>query len=385
MDFYNKKILLIIHQGILGGAERQGLSMSKLLTKEYGCEVSLMLTYSAEMSLEFKEFSDECMVKEILHFGSPYFLLKREFTFRNLKRLVWSLKYLFKIKRGVKDIQPEIIIPYLNFPSKISYYLYKLLPSVKYTFWHQLGLDTWSNDIFEKVAARNIPLVIANAPNGLEIFNEKYLRSVKDCYVLPQFASLDYVELNKERLRKKYNISESTIVIGMIAHYRPEKLHELLFEAFMKLNNEFKGVILIFLGNDLGQKVRNLRKKVGDLELTKEIKILSGYPVPEILHLSDIGVLVSEIEGVPNVVMEYMKFGLPIVCTNHPGCKLLLHDSRYLINNNINELYSCLKELILSEELRIGEGEKNLERIKAFNKFNYINKLESILSGTYSE
>lgn len=380
MNFKNKTILLIIHQGILGGAERQGLSMSKVLTLEYSCNVYLLLTYSGEMSKEFLEFAEECRVKEIFHFGEPYFLLKQEFTIRNLKRLSWSLKYLFKIKKEISNVKPEIIIPFLNFPSKISYYLYKLLPSVKYTFWHQLGLDTWSDDIFEKIAARHIPLVIANAPNGLEIFNEMYPRSNKDCFVLPQFLSLDHKNGNPELLRKDLNIAEEEIVIIMVAHYRPEKLHGLLIEAFIQIKKEYNNITLIFLGNKVGAKREDLITHIVDLNIEGRIKLLSGYPVSELLSLADIGVLVSEIEGVPNAVMEYMAYGLPVVCTSHPGCKILLGNSEFLIENKVDKLVISLKKLLSSKEMREIEGKRNQERIKTFNKFDYIKKLEGILS-----
>ncbi len=43
MDLYNKKILLVIHQGYLGGAERQGLGISKILTTKYNCTVNVLV------------------------------------------------------------------------------------------------------------------------------------------------------------------------------------------------------------------------------------------------------------------------------------------------------------------------------------------------------
>ena len=84
MDLYNKKILLVIHQGNLGGAERQGLGISKILTTKYNCTVNVLLTYSPETTVEFEHFAKECQVQNILHFGGGYLLLKREFSYKNL-------------------------------------------------------------------------------------------------------------------------------------------------------------------------------------------------------------------------------------------------------------------------------------------------------------
>lgn len=133
MHFRNKTVLLIIHQGHLGGAERQGLGISKILTAKYNCEVNVLLTHSDVMSDEFRSYANECRINKILFFGKSYLLLKREFSYRNFKRLVWSLKYLNKLRRELKPYKPDVIIPFLNFPSKLSFYLFKIVPSVKYT------------------------------------------------------------------------------------------------------------------------------------------------------------------------------------------------------------------------------------------------------------
>jgi hypothetical protein len=47
MDLYNKKILLVIHQGNLGGAERQGLGISKILTTKYNCTVNVLVVHKS--------------------------------------------------------------------------------------------------------------------------------------------------------------------------------------------------------------------------------------------------------------------------------------------------------------------------------------------------
>lgn len=110
------------------------------------------------------------------------------------------------------------------------------------------------------------------------------------------------------------------------------------------------------------------------------VSLLSGVNVQHVLSKLDIGVLVSEIEGVPNAVMEYMVYGLPVVTTNHPGCVSLLSDSKYLINNNQEELYLALEELITSGISRSKEAARNREIIKSYNMEAYVEKLEKIIN-----
>ena len=385
MDFYNKKILLVIHTGCLGGAERQGLGISKILTGEYNCIVNVLLTFSEEMSSEFENYAMECGVQNILHFGSPYLIFKREFTYRNLKRLVWSIKYLLKLRKELLLYQPDVIIPFLNFPSKVSYYLYKLLPSAKFTFWHQLGLDSNSLDIFESIAVNNIPCVIGNATNCLDMFKNIYIVNPEKLFVLPQYISLEYIEADKDLLRMKYSIPKESLVIGMIAHYREEKYHDLVLDVFNKLAIKYDTIHLVFLGNIENQiyaqeKYSQLSKNILENKTSNRISLLSGFKVQDILGLLDIGVLMSRIEGMPNAVMEYMLYGLPVVTTNHPGCIELLKDSSFLIENNEGSLYDALEKLIISEELRVSEGTLNFNKIKSYDMDSYLVKMNLIIN-----
>jgi glycosyltransferase involved in cell wall biosynthesis len=387
MDLYNKKILLVVYEGNLGGAERQGLGISKILTTEYNCTVNVLLTYKKETSEDFKSFAKECHVQNILYFGDPYLLFRREFSYKNFKRLVWSIKYLLRLRKSIQPYEPDIIIPFLNFPSTVSYYLYKMLPSVKFTFWHQLGLDRISNDIFESIAVNNTPCVIGNASNCLEMINDVYKLKDERLHILPQYVSLEYQIFNKELIKKKYKISQESIVIGMVAHYREEKFHSLLLQTFEKVCEKYNDIHLVLLGNIENhsyseQKFKELSVMIQGKKINAKISLLSGVKVQEILSILDIGVLVSRVEGTPNVIMEYMLYGLPVISSNHPGCVELLKNSSFLIENNEEQLYKNLEKLIISQSERESEGLKNKELIKAYDMVSYVNDFKLIMNKT---
>jgi glycosyltransferase involved in cell wall biosynthesis len=387
MDLYNKKILLVVYEGNLGGAERQGLGISKILTTKYNCTVNVLLTYKRETSEDFKSFAKECHIKNILYFGDPYLLFRKEFSYKNFKRLVWSIKYLLRLRKGIRPFEPDIIIPFLNYPSTVSYYLYKMLPSVKFTFWHQLGLDRISYDLFERIAVKNTPCIIGNASNCLEMLKDVYKLNSEKLHVLPQYVSLEYQLFNKELIKNKYRIAQGVIVIGMVAHYREEKFYALLLQTFEKLCKKYDNIHLVFLGNienhsQSQEKFNALSFTIQEKKLKSKISQLSGVKVQEILSILDIGVLVSRVEGTPNAIMEYMLYGLPVVSSNHPGCVELLKNSSFLIENNEEQLYENLEKLIVSENERKTEGIKNIELIKAYDMDSYINDFEKIMNET---
>lgn len=384
-SFQNKTVVLMIKVAMLGGAERQALGLAAYLKEKYNCKVHLVATHSNQPTKEFHEFALSCGIDVIHYFGEPSLTIKKEFSILNLKRTFRALKYLNKIKKEVKKFHPDVIIPFLNTPSKIASLIYQSV-GAKVSFWHQLGLDSYSYDLLENKAVQKIPFVIANAANGLEVFQNYYKIPKQKLFVLPQYVSIKKVILETVSLKDKFGIPNDSIVIGMIAHYRNEKFQELLIQAFSKIKSE-KKVYLVFLGNKDNSE-ETLAKYNSIVTLSKslncydKISFLSGESVEEVLNCLDIGVLVSEIEGTPNVVMEYMLYGLPVIASHHKGCKGLLKPSEFLISNDKNILRDKLQQLIDNENLRINEGEDNAEKIKKFSIENYIDSLHSIINST---
>jgi len=382
-DFNNKNVVLLLKVAVLGGAERQALGMAHFLINNYNCKVQIIATHSNEQTNEFKEFAMQSGIHQIHFFGTPSLTIYKKFSILNLQKTLRALRYIKNIEKEVAKMNPDIIIPFLNSPSKIAALIYKRV-GAKTTFWHQLGLDSYIYDSLEKKAVKETPFFIANADNGLEVFRTKYEVPEEKLYCLPQYVSIKRINLDKIQLKKDFAINENAIVIGMIAHYRVEKYHQLLLNAFSKIKSSFT-IHLVLLGNkDNNEETlaiyMDLVRKVDELGLSNSVTILSGVSVEKVLNVLDIGVLVSEIEGTPNVVMEYMLYGLPVVATNHDGCKRLLGDSSYLIPNDEEVLLSKIKTLIQNENERRNESEKNIERIKNNDIKNYFESLTKIIN-----
>ena len=111
--------------------------------------------------------------------------------------------------------------------------------------------------------------------------------------------------------------------------------------------------------------------------------MLSNEDVTDVLISLDVGVLLSQIEGTPNVVMEYMLYGLPVICSNHQGCVNLLEDSTLLVNNNEDEILDAMEKIITSKSFYQKESENNLRHIKKYNVKSYVEDLEIILSRNF--
>lgn len=385
-SFQNKTVVLMIKVAMLGGAERQALGLADFLIKNYNCKVHLIATHSNQATKEFREFTLACGINEIHYFGEPSLTIRKGLSILNIKRTFRALKYLKKMKTEVARFHPDIIIPFLNTPSKIAALIYKSA-GAKLTFWHQLGLDNCIYDLLEKKAVNQTPFIIANATNGLEVFQNHYKIPKEKLFVLAQYVSIKRIILDAVSLKAKFGIPSNAITIGMIAHYRTEKYQELLLQSFSEIKTE-KKIHLVFLGNrDNSQETLDKYNSIvalsKSLNCFDNVSFLSGESVEEVLNCTDIGVLVSEIEGTPNVVMEYMLYQLPVIASHHAGCIGLLQPSKFLIPNDKTLLRDKLQILIDNKSLRIKEGEDNAEKIKKFSIENYIKSLHSIINSSY--
>ncbi|WP_319588535.1 glycosyltransferase family 4 protein [uncultured Desulfobulbus sp.] len=112
-----------------------------------------------------------------------------------------------------------------------------------------------------------------------------------------------------------------------------------------------------------------LREQVGQYGLTNNVKF-HGMVAPEylstLLTLHDVLVLPSYSEGRPNVVLEAMAAGLPVIASDIPGVDELVLDGRtglLFVAGNVTELFQCLDTLMRDKALLEkmgGDGRKQI-------------------------
>ncbi|MGQ9687979.1 MAG: glycosyltransferase [Desulfobaccales bacterium] len=107
-------------------------------------------------------------------------------------------------------------------------------------------------------------------------------------------------------------------VLLSVARLVPDKDHDTLLAAFARVRGSHPEAELWLVGN--GPRRTALEQKARDLGLAPQVKFLP--PTPDIRHLyqqADIFVLSSVAEALPNVILEAMAAGLPVVATRVGG------------------------------------------------------------------
>ena len=91
---------------------------------------------------------------------------------------------------------------------------------------------------------------------------------------------------------------------------------------------------------------RDLEKLAGQLELTEKVRFLGHREdVPRLMAASDVVVLPSEYEGLPNVVLEAMTLSKPVVATAAPGTTEVVVDGKTGLLSPIGHLPTLARNL----------------------------------------
>ncbi|MGF2734996.1 glycosyltransferase family 4 protein [Marinobacter sp. DUT-1] len=154
------------------------------------------------------------------------------------------------------------------------------------------------------------------------------------------------------------------LIIGIVANLRPIKRIEDLIEAVAKIHHSGRNIELRIVG---GGDEAAYRRRVEKLGIAGRVKFLGSQPDPE-RHIQDfdIAVLCSETEGFSNSIIEYMRCGKPVVCTDTGGNPEIIDDgvNGYLVGvGDVASLADRLEALIDNPDRRLAMGRLNKEQL----------------------
>ncbi len=158
----------------------------------------------------------------------------------------------------------------------------------------------------------------------LERWAKNYLHVDKAIY-LPNFAVIN----NSKAETELFGVDGKRIVC--LANLRPQKNHNLLFNAFKEIIRNHPKWTLHCVGKDFNDSYSiKVRESIKVLNLTNNVYFYGSKPdISNILSQCEIGVLSSKSEGLPLALMEYGIAKLAVITTDVGDCKKV-------IRNNVN-------------------------------------------------
>jgi len=166
---------------------------------------------------------------------------------------------------------------------------------------------------------------------------------------------------NKKRL--ELGLKPGELVIGKVASLEARKGHEYALEVAAKLTDKYDGVKFIFVGE--GEERSKLESQVEDMKLSDRV-IFSGYreDIAEVMGIFDVFIFTSLREGLPQVLIQAVAVGLPIVTFNVEGaCEVVKNgENGYIVPlKGVEALEEKLEMLIREPDLREKIGRKGSE------------------------
>ena len=333
------KVLIFLPHLIGGGAERVSVNIIKQLDREL-FEVTLLV-----LSREHSVYDTAQLDVNLIEL--------------NASKTLYSLP---KLRKAIREISPDIIFSTL-FRAHIALYLCllglkckaKLLlrspNSPKLLLEHkQMGL--LSQLLIARAYAR-ADLVIAQTPQ----MREEIIRyhGVSQSKVRFFLNPLD--TQNIDAMTKEIDSPFDANYINVVASGRitAQKGFDLLIESFAQVVGKNRAFRLHIIGQDADEEQSRLEAMVRDLGLQEHIFFL-GYqsnPYRYYRH-SDLYVLSSRWEGLPNTVLENLYLNKPIVSTRCiPFMESLIAqgDNGYLVD--IEDRAAMAEKILAFRELRM--------------------------------
>ena len=225
--------------------------------------------------------------------------------------------------------RPDVILTMLDFSDllgRIAGRLYGSAPVVSLIRGRNLHKRAWWLWL-DKSTMRWADRVVFNSIEVVPFGKQREgVRSDQVC-VIPNGVDVSEM-VAKPTKREDLNLRSDSRILLTIGRLQREKRFDTLFAAMAQLSRDLGRVDLLIAGT--GPLLGGLREEASRLGLTDRVLFLGKRDdVPALLALADLFVLPSEWEGMPNVVMEAMGAGCPVVATRIDGTIELLPDSSY--------------------------------------------------------
>jgi glycosyltransferase involved in cell wall biosynthesis len=350
-------ILIFCKTLLKGGAEKQALTLAKLLTGNQP-RIILVSWCGDEIDAANRVFIDENSIEYVGLTGNP--ILK----FINFQKLI-------------RKERISIVLSYLtlaNFITGISKLCNRQLITIGGIRTEQFPFYKF---LFEKF--------VHNRLNDATVFNNY---SAKTKFEKKGFKA-DKIHVIHNSIQvpimKKPGKSRNEIKIISVCRFVRSKDFNTALYSFKELAAKNKSRNLKYYIVGYGHMENEIRSLIRRLDLGNNVVLLiNPTGIPDILKSCDIYLSTSLFEGLSNSIMEAMVAGLPVIATD-------VGDSRYLVKDgyngfivqckDINMIVEKLDYLVNNENARVDFGDNSYSIIGAeFSEYKLIDNYIKLIS-----
>lgn len=383
-----KKILRIINRFNLGGPTYNAAYLTKYLEPDY--ETLLIGGQHDESEKSSMHILDNLGLKPIIipemqRSLNPY---KDQIAFK-------------KIQNIIKEFKPDIVHTHAAKAGALGRRAaYKMgVNQIYHTFHGHVFHSYFGNfktRIFKKIeknlAKKSTKIIAISEIQKSELSKIHKICPEKKIEVIPLGFDLEKFNTDKDykriEFRKKWNLKENEIAIGIIGRLVPIKNHKFFVDAIQEVLKNSKVPIRAFIVGD-GEEKHNIINYIKN----KNLDFSLNYN-PATFHLTswikeidkvnsgmDIICLTSLNEGTPVSLIEAQASGKPIVSTKTGGIENIVLENKTALLSEKNDLHNFSKNLLSlvnDSNKRKLFSKFGLEKSKDFHYDHLVNNIKNL-------
>lgn len=274
----------------------------------------------------------------------------------------------------LRSIKPSIIVTHEFLGVSLQICLLKyFLSDLSHFIWSAENPDIHRNHSFIRKFIKRLFLISVDGlilyTHEIALVYRKYLSFKKPIALVPNIPN---TLVFREMLQKSDSLASNLIksnrwtslkILLFVGRLAPEKSVDRLLRSWSKLHHRFPYTRVVIVGD--GPQKAFLNDLASDLGISDSVLFFGrqeGLKLLALYRLATLLVLPSSYEPFGAVVNEALSAGIPVVCTNEVGAKVLINDS---INGSV---VNGSSELDLDSAISswITKGETTSERMSEF-------------------
>lgn len=309
-DIRGRRLVFVLNDLTLGGAERQALLLARTLQSSFGANVRVCALEgpTGRVAEICREYNIPC---EHFHIRFAY---RRHAILKAMASLTFHLRRL----------QPDLLLPYITRPNVLCGCIWPFTGAGG-CVWNQrdAGLTRFGSRL-EQLAVRRASHFVSNSQHAAEFLTTGLSVSPRRISVIPNGIEISPSNPPLEAPVDLPALEAGDFLACMVASISEFKDHSTLIRAWRVVTDRWDrpGRPILLLAGKPGAPYEGLRKLTADLHLETHVRFLGAVEdVGALLRRIDLCVFSSLSEGCPNGILEAMATGLPVAATDIPGIR----------------------------------------------------------------
>ncbi len=372
MDAKRKiKILFAINCMNIGGAPSVVYHQIKNISKKK-FDPYLLTLYPSKKANFFDKLAPVLENKKI-----------KQFKLKN--RSIFDFKTIFRIFKHIKKEKFDVVYTHL-FLSNLIVRIVAILARVpviisfEHSFYYkkrkwQILADKFLSFFTTKIVVPS--LEIARFTSDQENVPINKFSVIAYPVIVPPKENID-----AKVLKKEFNISGDDFIVLNIGRFSEVKGQDCFLEVASKVVRKHNKIYFLLIGH--GPLEDKLKEKLEALNLGNHCRIIvEPERAKEFFYIADVFVSTSFREGLPIVVLEAMKTGLPIIGFSIDAFKRLIKQNYNGLLVPLKDVNSLKKKIILLYNYENKRKEMSLNAARTGKMYNVeknIRKLENLIN-----